>query len=133
MRRIVTVTLCLFFLSLFPIGVMAQDTIVKQKEQKQSKINQAAYQLKNSLDVNDEVQIAKGYEALAKGFMDKGDVAKGEEYLKKALQSYAKLNRKNDVARVTRSLAKNLEIQNKIPEASTNYKVASEISSDKTM
>ena len=72
--------LCLFLLFLLPIEVKAQDTIVQTKEQKKSKINQAATQLKKSLDVNDEVQIAKGYEALAKGFMDKGDVAKSEEY-----------------------------------------------------
>lgn len=133
MRWIVKVILCLNLLFLLPIEVKAQDTIVPIKQQKTSKINQAATQLKNSLDVNDEVQIAKGYEALAKGFTDKGDVAKGEEYLKKALQSYTKLNRKKDVARVTRSLAKNLETQNKIQEASTNYRAASEISSDKTM
>lgn len=133
MRRIVKVILCLNLLFLLPIEVKAQDTIVPIKQQKTSKINQAASQLKNSLDVNDEVQIAKGYEALAKGFMDKGDVAKSEEYLKKALQSYSKLNRKKDVARVTRSLAKSQETQNKIQEASTNYRAASELSSDKEM
>ena len=133
MRRIVTALVCLFFWSLFQTEVMAQDTIVKQKELKKSKINQAASRLKNSLDGNNEMQIAKSYEDLAKGFIDKGDAAKGEEYLKKALQSYTKLNRKNDVARVTRSLAKNQETQNKIQEASSNYRVASEISSDKTM
>jgi two-component system, sensor histidine kinase YesM len=130
MRRITQLLCCLFFLFLLPMEVKAQDTIIQQKK---SKINQAASQLKNSLDVNDEVQIAKGYEALAKGFMDKGDVAKGEEYLKKALQNYTKLNRKKDAARVARSLAKNLEAQNKIQEASTNYRAASEISSDKDM
>ena len=133
MRRIIKVLCCLFFLFLLPMEVKAQDTIIKKMDQKKSKINSAASQLKNSLDVNDEVQIAKGYEALAKGFIDKGDQPKGEEYLKKALQSYTKLNRKNDVARVTRSLAKNQEVQNKISEASSNYRAASEISQDKDM
>lgn len=133
MSRVIMVFYGLFFMVLLPMEVKAQDTIIQQNQQKKSKINQAASQLKNSLDVNDEVQIAKGYEALAKGFMDKGDVAKGEEYLKKALQNYTKLNRKKDVARVARSLAKNLETQNKIQEASTNYRAASAISSDKDM
>jgi tetratricopeptide (TPR) repeat protein len=133
MRRITQVLGCLFLLFLVPMEVKAQDTIILQNQQKKSKINQAASQLKNSLDVNDEVQIAKGYEALAKGFIDKGDQTKGEEYLKKALQSYTKLNLKKDVARVTRSLAKNQETQNKISEASSNYRAASAISADKDM
>lgn len=133
MHRILKVILYSFLLFLLPIEVKAQDTIVQSKVQKKSKINQAAAQLQKSLDTNDEMQIAKGYEALAQGFKDKGDVAKSEEYLKKALQSYTKLNRKKDIARVTRSLAKSQEIQNKIPEASTNYRAASELSSDKEM
>lgn len=133
MHRIITAVMCLIFLFLLPMEVRAQDTILKKMEQKRSKINSAATTLKNSLDVNDEVKIAKGYEALAEGFIDKGDNPKAEEYLKKALLSYTKLNRKDDKARVTRSLAKIQESQNKFKEASTNYKMASEIATDKDM
>jgi tetratricopeptide (TPR) repeat protein len=109
---------------------LAQDTIKKKQVQSKSKINQAADELKKSLNENDEVKIAKNYEKIAEGFTEKGDNPKAEEYLKKALNSYTKLNRTNDKARVTRNLAKIQESQNKFKEASSNYKSAGEFSKD---
>lgn len=133
MHQVIKAFTCLFLLFLLPMEVKAQDTILKKMEQRKSKLNSAATSLKNSLDVNDEVRIAKGYEALAQGFIDKDDNPKAEEYLKKALQSYNKLNRTEDKARVTRNLAKIQESQYKFKEASTNYRAASEIATDKAM
>jgi two-component system, sensor histidine kinase YesM len=123
----------LFVLFLVPNLSLAQDTIKKKQVQTKSKINRAADELKKSLDENDEVKIAKNYEILAEGFTEKGDNPKAEEYLKKALTSYTKLNRTNDKARVIRNLAKIQESQSKFKEASSNYKTAGEISEDKTL
>lgn len=127
MRNLVGSFGFIFILLLFPNETVAQDTIKK----KASKIDKVANELKKSLDVNDEVQIAKNYEALANTFIEKGDNAKAEEYLKKALASYTKLKLNADKTRVTRALAKIQESQNKISEAIKNYEVAGELASDK--
>jgi len=119
----------------FSMGVLAQDTIkpvLKSKKASVSKISKAADDLKESFDANDELGIAKNYENLAQGFIDKEDYAKGEEYLKKALAGYTKLNRKTDKARVTRSLAKVQEAQNKVSSAIRNYEAAGAASMDKS-
>ncbi|WP_035694325.1 tetratricopeptide repeat-containing sensor histidine kinase [Flavobacterium soli] len=127
MRNLVGSFGFIFILLLFPNETVAQDTIKK----KTSKIDKVANELKKSLDVNDEVQIAKNYEALANTFIEKGDNAKAEEYLKKALTSYTKLKLNADKTRITRALAKIQESQNKISEAIKNYEVAGELASDK--
>lgn len=120
-------------LFLLPLEAKAQDTIVKKQQQKQSKISRSADELKKSFNLNDEDKIANNYENLAQGFIDKEDNVKAEEYLKKALASYTKLNKQDDKARVVRKLAKIQESQNKFKEASLNYQVASEISKDKDL
>ncbi|TRW24750.1 tetratricopeptide repeat protein [Flavobacterium zepuense] len=112
---------------LVPKGIMAQDTIKKsKKESPQKQIKSAAKKLESSFEVNDDNAIAKNYELLADGFTDKGDYAKAEEYLGKALALYTKLNNSTSKARVFRNLAKVQELQNKISSARSNYKVASE-------
>jgi lipopolysaccharide biosynthesis regulator YciM/anti-sigma regulatory factor (Ser/Thr protein kinase) len=116
---------------LFPSEAMAQDTIVKSKKVAKAKMVKAADDLKQSLDENDEAQIAKNYEKLAQEFIDKDDLAKAEEYLKKALASYIKLNKKTDQTRVNRTLAKVLESQNKVGAAIQNYEAAGEAATDK--
>lgn len=115
---------------LLSLEAKAQDTIVKKKKQSLSKISRSAEELKNSLDINDEEKIAKNYEDLAQGFIDKGDHPKAEIYLKKALISYTKLKKISDQSRVTRNLAKVQELQNKIKEASSNYELAGKIAKD---
>jgi two-component system sensor histidine kinase YesM len=112
---------------LFSNGITAQDTIKK----KYSKMDKAALNLQNSLNTNDEMEIAKNYEALAYTFSDKGANQKAEEYLKKALASYTKLKRNSDKTRVKRALAKIQESQNKFFEAIKNYEEAGEIAADK--
>jgi hypothetical protein len=72
----------------FHYKILAQDSIVPQAKSKKAssvKISKAASDLKESLDSNDELKIARNYEVLAKGFIDKEDFARAEEYLKKAL------------------------------------------------
>lgn len=117
------------FLSLnLTFEASAQDSIqpstTRSKKAASYKISKAADDLKESLDANDEVQIAKNYEKLADGFLEKGDNAKAEEYLKKALATYTKLKRTSDRTRVTRSLAKVQESQQKVSAAIKSYEAA---------
>src|SRR6218665_2580715 len=112
-------TIYFFFLALLlcPIGTMAQDSLYKSKSLPVSKISKATKELKKSLEVNDEGQIAQNYERLANEFFIRGDNAKAEEYFKKAITSYTKLKLADDVTRVTRSLAK-------VQESKKDYKAA---------
>ena len=112
---------------------MAQDTIKKKKAAFQSKSLKKTEELKKAYDSGDEENIAKNYEQLAEDFYSKNNEIKAEEYYQKALTVYRKLKRKEDIARVLRSLAKIQESQNKFVQASTNYKVASEETSDKKL
>ena len=130
MRRILFGFSLLVMPFLLSLEAKAQDTIVKKRKQSLSKISRSAEELKNSLDINDEEKIAKNYEELAQGFIDKGDHPKAEIYLKKALVSYTKLKKTYDQSRVTRNLAKVQELQNKIKEASSNYELAGKIAKD---
>lgn len=118
----------------FQYEMLAQDTIVPQARSKKAssaKISKAAADLKESLDSNDELKIAKNYEVLAKGFTEKEDFVRAEEYLKKALTSYTKLNLNKDKTRVARSLAKVQESQNKVNAAIKSYEMAGAASKDK--
>ena len=117
-------------LLLFPIGMMAQDSIAKKKAMPVSKMSKAVISLEKSLDKNDEGKIAENYEQLANEFLNKGNNAKAEEYFKRALNSYAKLKRTEDKTRVTRSLAKVQENQKNFNSAIKNYEVAGALSKD---
>ena len=117
---------------LFPLGIMAQDSLPHNSMYK-SKISKVSNDLKKSLDINDEAQIAKNYERLANEFLKKGDNAKAEEYFKKAITSYTKLKLVDDKTRVTRSLAKVQESQKDYESAIKNYEVAGEMSEDKIL
>ncbi len=135
MIRVRWVFWTVIFLLGFQCEMLAQDTIVPQSKSKKAssvKISKAADDLKESLDSNNELKIAKNYEALAKGFAEKEDFVHAEEYLKKALSSYTKLNLNKDKTRVARSLAKVQESQNKVTAAIKNYEVAGAASMDKS-
>jgi len=130
-----TALIGLFFLLLNgPFEASAQDTVqpapVRSKKAATYKISKAADDLKESLDANDEVQIAKNYEKLADGFIEKGDNVKAEQYLNKALFTYRKLNRNTDIIRVTRNLAKVQESQRKVSAAIKNYEAAGAAAKD---
>lgn len=133
--RLKTMVLAGILLLGFSSEALAQDTIkpvMKSKKASVSKISKAADDLKESLNSNDELGIAKNYENLAQGFIDKEDYGKGEEYLKKALAGYLKLKRTEDRIRVTRALAKVQEAQNKVGAAIKNYEAAGAASMDKS-
>lgn len=132
MRLLTTYFLFLLTVLLLPFGAMAQDSLSKSKSAP-SKMKMVTKDLKKSLEVNDEAQIAQNYERLANEFLNKGDNAKAEEYFKKAITSYTKLKLVDDKTRVTRSLAKVQESQKDYDSAIKNYEVAGEIAADKSL
>lgn len=127
-------TYFLFFLTLLlPMGTMAQDSLSKSKSMPVSKMSKVSKDLKKSLEVNDEAQIAQNYERLANEFLQKGDKAKAEEYFKKAITSYTKVKLVDDKTRVTRSLAKVQESQKDYVSAIKSYEVAGSMAEDKSL
>lgn len=116
-------------------SLMAQDTIKKKiLPTKTNSVSKKAVELKEALSKDEsDLQIAQRYEALAKQLSAKGDYAKAEEYLKKAKYIYAKLNKKKEVANVSRNIGKSQESQNKTSDAIISYEKASEVSSDKEL
>ncbi|MEO8534683.1 MAG: histidine kinase [Flavobacterium sp.] len=133
MRLFPVFTVSFLLLLLFPFRIMAQDSTYEKKSAPVSKIKVVTKDLKKALEVNDDALIGQNYERLANEFLNKGDNAKAEEYYKKALESYTKLNRTEDKTRVTRSLAKTQENQKKYKSAIKNYEVAGSISKDKSV
>ena len=131
--RLRTIYIIFLLTLLLPIGTMAQDSLYKSKSMPASKISKVSKNLKKSLEVNDEAQIAQNYERLASEFLNKSDNAKAEEYFKKAITSYTKLKLTDDVTRVTRSLAKVQESQKDYKSAIKSYEVAGDISEDKSL
>lgn len=132
--RPVRLLLLLFFVSLnYSQFAIAQDTSNYSKKKATSKVKKAADDLKESLTGTDEEQTARQYETLSKELADKGEYAKAEVYMKKALDIYSRLNKKKEVASVSRSLAKVQESQQKIVPAIQNYRNAAESSKDKML
>jgi two-component system sensor histidine kinase YesM len=119
-------------LLLFPFVVIAQDSISKKKAMPVSKISKVSNDLKKSLEVNDEAEIAQNYERLANEFLSKNDLPRAEEYFKKAITTYTKLKLADDKMRVTRSLAKVQESQKDYKSAISNYEVAGAMAEDKS-
>lgn len=114
-------------------SVCAQDSVNYSKKKASSKLNKAADVLKESLAKDDDEETARQYEALSKEFTAKGDYAKAEEYIKKALDIYTRLNRKKDMVSASRGLAKAQESQNKIEPAIANYQSAAGAADDRNM
>lgn len=126
--------IAIFLVMLFGFqSMMAQDTIKKKiLPTKTNSVSKKAVELKEALSKDEsDLQIAQRYEALAKQLSAKGDYAKAEEYLKKAKDIYAKLNKNKEVANVSRNIGKTQESQNKTSDAIVSYKDASEVSLDK--
>ncbi|MPT33821.1 MAG: tetratricopeptide repeat protein [Flavobacterium sp.] len=133
MRYIIYILIGLGVGLLIPQQAIAQQINTEKASKSVSgKLSKAADELAKSLDANDEVKIAVSYEKLAQEFIDADDPVKGEEYLKKALESFTRLKRKEDVARVTRNLARTQESQNKYKAAISNYQTASAMTVDKS-
>lgn len=130
MRLIASLSLLLVLLTPFS-GVKAQDSVSK-KQETPAEIKKAANNLEKSLTGNDKTKIARNYEILAQGFIDKDDLPKAEETLFKAMESYATSKNVAGTARVIRNIAKVQEAQGKWRAATQNYKVANETATDIT-
>lgn len=117
---------------LMPQNVWAQDNLQKKK-QSTPELKNAAKNLEESLLANDNIKIAKNYELLATGFVDKDDLSKAEEYLYKALEIYTTVTNNTGKARVTRKIAQVQELQNNMRAAAQNYKAAELASVDKLL
>ncbi|RDI06918.1 histidine kinase [Flavobacterium sp. AG291] len=127
--RFTTILPLLFILFLVPKDLKAQDSVPK-KQQTSPEIKKAVNNLEKSLKENDNLKIAFNYEILAKGFSDKDDLAKAEEFLLKALDIYNAANNSIGKARSVRSIAKVQELQNKLNAATKNFKLAFDLSVD---
>jgi len=116
--------LFIILLVLFPGFISAQTDKGRQKK--------AIYELSKSLEKEQpDEKLAHSYELAAKEQSEQGQYDKAEEYLNKAKSLYVKLKNKEKIAFIDRELAKIQESQNRFDEAITNYKSASELSTDK--
>ena len=131
MQRFTAILYLFTALFLISNGVKAQDSVPKKKETP-AELKKAATNLERSLIENDNSKIARNYELLAQGFVDKDDLAKAEEYLIKAQEIYVASKNASARARVIRNIAKIQESQNKLRYATQNYKAAELTATDKT-
>ena len=108
----------------FPLVMMAQDSI-KTKMSKSS-VSKKAKEVEQTLSKSNPENTADKYVELANELDKKGDYAKAEDYLKRALPIYQKQKSKDKIASTTRSIAQIQEKQNKVDDAIKNYQSASE-------
>lgn len=108
----------------FPFVMMAQDSI-KTKVSKSS-VSKKAKEVEQTLSKSNPESTADKYVELANELDKKGDFAKAEDYLKRALPIYQKQKNKDKIASTTRSIAQIQEKQNKVDDAIKNYQSASE-------
>lgn len=108
----------------FPLVMMAQDSI-KTKVNKSS-VSKKAKEVEQTLSKSNPESTADKYVELANELDKKGDFAKAEDYLKRALPIYQKQKNKDKIASTTRSIAQIQEKQNKVDDAIKNYQSASE-------
>lgn len=122
------ITYLFFVFFIMSLQLKAQDTI-KDKKSKVS-LSKSVEKLERSIDTNDDFKTAKNYEELALVYQKKGDLAKAEEFYKKAEALYTKLKKGEDKMRVTRSIAQVQERQNKTVPAIQSYENAGRIADD---
>ena len=122
------ITYFFFIFFIMSLQLKAQDTI-KDKKSKVS-LSKSVEKLERSIDTNDDFKTAKNYEELALVYQKKGDLAKAEEFYKKAETLYTKLKKGEDKMRVTRSIAQVQERQNKMVPAIQSYENAGRIADD---
>jgi tetratricopeptide (TPR) repeat protein len=103
----------------------------KQKEV--SRLNSTATKLKDALESDDETLAAQQYERLSKQLEQKGELAKAEEYLSRALNIYTKQKDQAGIANTTRGIAKLQEAQNKLQPAINSYRNAAAVNTDKEL
>lgn len=126
------VSVCVCLLSGGAFGQQEDTKGGPEKSLEKNYVGPAGEKVIESLENNEERELADSYEALAKKFQGSGNYKKAEEYFKKALASFKKLKSKDDIARVARLLAKVQEKQQKTTEAVYSYNTASDASVTKT-
>jgi len=110
-------------------GVEAQTTMPSNSSESGKKYK--AKELEKSLESGNAADVAANYERLAAEFASKGEHAKAEEYLKKALDIYLKEKDKKKISEVNRSLAGVQEQQKKYDQAISGYQQAAEWAPEK--
>lgn len=121
----------ILFALLFPLVMGAQDS-TKTKSGKTS-VSKKAIELKETLSESNPEATADKYVELANELDKKGDFAKAEGYLNRALPIYQKQKNKDKIASTTRLLAQIQEKQKKFNQAILNYQSASEDAMDKSV
>jgi len=116
------------------LSIYSQDTLGnKSINIKDIGVNSAAMRLSKSLNQNkSDEEVAKGYENLAKELIRNKEYTKAQEYLEKAKVLYSKKKKKNEIATLSRGIARIQESQNNFSEAISNYDEASKNSTDVT-
>lgn len=116
------------------LSIYSQDTLGnKSINIKDIGVNSAAMRLSKSLNQNkSDEEVAKEYENLAKELIRNKEYTKAQEYLEKAKALYSKKKKKNEIATLSRGIARIQESQNNFSEAISNYDEASKNSTDVT-
>lgn len=116
------------------LSIYSQDTLGnKSINIKDIGVNSAAMRLSKSLNQNkSDEEVAKEYENLAKELIRNKEYTKAQEYLGKAKALYSKKKKKNEIATLSRGIARIQESQNNFSEAISNYDEASKNSTDVT-
>ncbi len=127
--RCLNTLILLHLMLLAPFCLSAQEP-VQDKQETPAELKKAATDLEKSLIENDDFKIAGNYELLARELSDKGDFAKAEENLYKALEIYTNAKDLKSRPRILRNIAKTQEAQKKLKAAARNYKAASDESVD---
>lgn len=129
-----TTTAFILLLLLFPVmHIAAQDTVKKAKKAVPYKGKEVSAETGDIATGKKEVDIAEAYEKLGTSAESKEYYSRAEGYYKRALGLYTTRKDKDAIARLTRSIAKVQEQQNKLNAAAKNYKTAGEVSSSNSL
>jgi tetratricopeptide (TPR) repeat protein len=110
--------LALFFLT-FTNSAWTQQAPSKKAS---TELKEVSVELESAIKSSEKNTLAKLLVKSAELYKEQGNFAKSEEYYKKAIEEYQKLNNQTEVARLTRELALIQESQDKKSEAIFNYK-----------
>ena len=128
-KKIIRWTKQCFFLSIIlmaSLSLSAQNDRKKvNKSQSESSVSKSASRVSDALEQNaSDEAVAGEYVTLAKELTEKNDYSRAEDYLKRALNLYLKMNKNDLSSSVYRELAKVQEFQNRSDEAIVNYRNA---------
>ena len=107
------------------LGVVFLDAQTKKRagsSLSQQSINQSAKKLSDALEQSAaDTVVADEYRVLARELSDNNDFVRAEDYLKRAIALYLKIEKNDHTSSVYRELAKVQELQNKRDEAIESY------------